>query len=125
MQHLISTQEFHLIGRKSYPAPALVTPGLISKFIAWCNLQQKNWFLWLGIALMAGIGTVLPLTLFAVICGADNNFTLWIIVCVINVPVLVVNLAGQPTKVTLPSLFFAWLIDAIVIAYCLFLFLMK
>jgi hypothetical protein len=124
MQQVISTQEFHVIDHRSYPAGTLVT-GFIRKFFAWCSLQEKNWFLWLGIALMAGIGTVLPLTLFAIVCGADNNFTLWVIVCVINVPVLIVNLAGQPTKVKLPVLFFAWFIDAIIIAYCLFLFLMR
>jgi hypothetical protein len=125
MQQAISTQQFQVIGHKSYRANALVTTGFITKFLAWCNLQEKNWFLWLGIALMVSIGTVVPLTLFAIICGANNDFTLWVIVCVTNVPVLVVNLAGQPTKVKLPVLFFAWFVDAIIIAYCLFLFLMR
>jgi hypothetical protein len=125
MQHVISTRGFHVFGHKSYPTGTLVTTGLIRQFITWCNLQEKNWFLWLGVTLMVGIGTVLPLTLFAIICCGHNNFTLWIIACIVNVPVFVISLAGQPTKVTLPALFFAWFIDAIVITYCLSLFLMR
>lgn len=96
--------------------------GLITNFFTWCNRQDKNRFLWLGIALLAGIGTVVPLTLFAIMIGANSNFTLWVITCIVNVPVLVVNLAAQPAKITLPVLFFAWITDALIMIYCMVLF---
>ena len=97
-------------------------PGFVSKFIAWCNYQEKNRFFWLGISLLGGIGAVLPLTLISVVFWANNNFTLWVIACVFNVPILVVNLAGQPEKVTLPTLFFASLINLIIVAYSVTMF---
>ena len=71
---------------------------------------------------MGGIGTIVPLTLMAKIAfWGHNDFNLWVITCVVNVPMLVVNLAAQPTKVTLPVMFSAWFIDLIVVLYCVFL----
>ena len=51
---------------------------------------------------MGHIGMVLPLTLLSILFLADNNFTLWIIVLCANMPVLALNLAAQPPKVTIP-----------------------
>lgn len=125
MQQFISTQKIHLTRNDSYATGTSVITGLISKFIAWCNMQERNQFLWLAITLVAGIGTILPLTLFAIVIGAHNSFALWITACIINVPILIVNLAAQPTKIKLPVLFFAWIVDAIIIIYCLALFFMR
>lgn len=95
--------------------------GAIEKYMNWAQSQEKNSFVWLAVAILGTIGAVLPLTLYAVInCG--NNFTLWIITCSVNVPVLALNLAAQPPKVTLPFLFFAWLTDFAIIAYCVVTF---
>ena len=113
MQQAISTQDMHAM-HNVYSTKE----GLIDRFIVWCNKQEENRFLWLGIALMGSVCTVLPLTLLAIVFGADNNFTLWIIACIINVPVLILNLAVQPTKFILPVMFFAWLADVLIIAYC-------
>lgn len=73
---------------------------------------------------MVNTGAVLPFTVMALsLIGISSHFALFIAVCCVNVPVLALNLAAQPTKVTLPSLFFAWLINAAVIAYCVTYFL--
>ena len=119
MQHVISTQKINLVRHDSYTTGNSAFVRLIKKFIAWCEAQESNRFLWLGIALLSGIGAVLPVTLSAIVFIGGNYMALWILACVVNVPVLVVNLADQPTKLTLPVLFFAWAVDAIIIAYCL------
>lgn len=123
MQQVISTH--NVIRRNSYGRHTLKTHGFVSRFTAWCNLQEENRLLWLGISIVGGIGTVLPLTLLSIVFCVNNNFTLWVIACAFNVPVLVVNLAVQPAKVTLPTLFFAWMIDAIIIAYSLTIFFLN
>lgn len=94
-------------------------PFLLDRFNAWLINQEENRLLWLSIAVLGGIGTVLPLTLMAVVFWANNNFSLWVITLCINVPVLIVNLAAQLPKVTLPVLFAAWFINAVIIFYCL------
>jgi len=123
MQQVISTGKIQLNHGLHTARPSIAT--LVNKFIAWCNMQETNRFRWLAIAVAGGIGTVLPLTLLAVVFGADNNFNLWVTACVINVPILIVSLAVQPMKVTLPVLFFAWFVDAIIIAYCVASFFVR
>ena len=121
MQHVISTR--HLVRNDSYLSGSSVM-ALIRKFMLWCEEQEKNRFFWMGLALMGGIGTVLPITLLAIVFGADNNCTLWVLACAVNVPILILNLAALPPKYTLPTLFFAWLMDAIIIAYCLVVYVL-
>jgi hypothetical protein len=119
MQELISSENIHLIER-SYKASAKTE--FLKNFFAWCERQEENRFFWMGIALFGLIGAVVPITLFAIYL-AGNNFNLWIITCAVNVPVLALNLAAQPPKVTLPALFIALLADAVLIAYSLAVFL--
>jgi hypothetical protein len=118
MLQAISSQSIHLAGHGTYTHK----DSLITKFFTWCNKQEERRFMWLSVALLIGIGTVLPLTLFAIMVGANSNFTLWVIASIVNVPILVVNLALQSTKATLPVLFVAWAIDALIIVYCAVLF---
>jgi hypothetical protein len=80
--------------------------------------------MWLGVSLMGGIGAIVPFTLLAIVFGAGNSFTLWVITCIVNVPILAVNLSAQPTKITLPVLFSAWVINAVIVAYCTLQFFM-
>lgn len=105
MQQVISTQEIHLTAPYFHTIRRSVTKGLINRFITWCDLEERNRFMWLGIAFMCGIGTVLPVTLSTIVFIGGNNLALWIIACTINVPILVVNLAAQTTKITLPTFF--------------------
>ena len=121
MQHVISTPNIQLLERKTYSS----RQSLLNRFITWCGSQEKNRFLWLGVALMGGIGTIVPLTLFAVVVWASNSFLLWLIVCSVNVPVLAVNLAAQPAKITIPVLFSAWMIDVAIVLFCAFKFFMQ
>src|SRR5215813_11615154 len=85
-------------------------------FITWCKGEEKNRFLWLGVALMGHIGMVLPLTLLSILFLADNNFALWVAVLCANMPVLALNLAAQPPKVTIPVMLTSLVIDIAVIA---------
>jgi hypothetical protein len=66
----------------------------------------------------------LPLTLLSVLFLAGNNFTLWIIVLSANMPVLALNLAAQPPKVTIPVLLASLIIDIVVIGVSGIMFLM-
>ena len=121
MEHVI-LQNIHAFGLETYSNPASVKTSLAARFSTWLNKQEENRFLWLGIALIGGIGAMLPLTLMAVVFLAANNFTLWIIAMTVNVPVLITNLSAQSVKVTVSVLLFSWLVNVIIIAYCAIVF---
>ena len=87
-------------------------------FIAWCEGQEENRILWMVLTYLGQIGLALPCAMAAIIFLGGNNFNLIMLTCLINVPVLAINLAAQPTKVTLPALFFALLADAVIIVSC-------
>jgi hypothetical protein len=95
--------------------------NIFTRFLSWCGAQESNRFLWLALSFFAQIGLTLPLTAYSIVFFGGNNLLLWIIIGAVNVPVLVLNLAALPTKTTLPFLFFGWLTQAIVIAYCIVL----
>ena len=93
--------------------------NVISKFFSWCDAQQENRFLWLAVTCFAQIGMTLPPTAYFILFFGGNNLLLWIIIAAVNVPALVLNLAALPTKTTLPFVFFSWLTQLAVIAYCI------
>ena len=93
--------------------------NIATRFLNWCEAQESNRFLWLALSFFLQIGMILPLTAYSIIFFGGNSFLLWIIVCTVNIPTLVLNLAALPTKTTLPFLFFAWFTEAVVILYCL------
>ena len=111
--------------KDNYVTHEVTKESLLNRFLAWCTRQEGSRLFWMGLALLGGIGTIVPVTLMAVVFFANNDFVLWVIVCTINVPVLILNLAAQPTKVTLPALFFAWAINALIIVYSIALFIIK
>lgn len=124
MQQVLSSQTFNTIHQDACETIAIAEKNLLERFISWCDAQEEKRFLWLAVGFIVNIGAVLPFTLLALILiGINNHFALLMIVCCVNVPVLALNLAAQPTKVTLPSLFLAWVINAAVIAYCISSFL--
>jgi len=112
MQEAIQT---HNISAFEANASTPTKESSLKKFFNWCNVQQENQFFWLGVSIFGLIGAVAPLTLLAVYFFADNNFTLWVIVCSVNVPVLALNLAAQPLKITIPTLLLSVIVDALVI----------
>jgi hypothetical protein len=112
MQEAIQTQNISAFEAND---SELTKKSSLKKFFNWCNTQQENQFFWLGVSIFGLIGAVAPLTLLAVYFFADNNFTLWVIVCSVNVPVLALNLAAQPLKITIPTLLLSLIVDASVI----------
>src|SRR4051812_24719121 len=95
------------------------SPSLITKFIHWCEGQQEDRLLWLGIAL-AGHGCIVtPLTVMAVLL-AGTNLTLFMLALIAMSISLVTNLAALPTKITIPALVLSVLMDVAIIIYCAF-----
>jgi hypothetical protein len=123
MQHVISPAEVtSFVAAQQRTTTKKAQVNVFSKFINWCEGQEENKMLWLVLSYLGQIGMALPCTLAAILFLGGNNFTLWIIACVINVPVLAINLAAQPTKITIPTLLFAWTVDVSIILYCASLF---
>ena len=92
--------------------------SVFNRFINWCEGQQKNRFIWLGLAL-AGHGCALtPITLFAVILSGNLIF-FWIMAIVAMMTALVTNLAALPTKYTIPAFLFSIVMDLVIIISCL------
>ena len=116
MQQTISSASFENILTSQTYVEKTSRVNALRRFVAWCEQQEKYQLLWLGIAIMGLIGKVLPLTLLSVLFLAGNNFTLWIIVLSANMPVLALNLAAQPPKVTIPVMIASLIIDIVVIA---------
>ena len=123
MQQIISSENIQTTFAPEAYLQKDTGAGIFKRFFKWCATQDDNKFLWLGVSLFGFIGGVVPLTLLSILYFADNNFTLWLIVCSVNVPVLALNLAAQPAKITLPTLFFSLLVNAAVIAFCFITFL--
>jgi|GEM_PF-462807 len=115
------TQNNPTITRQTVSIPASASAPSTSafgRFINWCDGQERNRFGWLAAAL-AGHGCALtPLTLFAIILSG-NNIVFWIMALVAMGATLVMNLAAQPTKVTIPVFLASIVIDLAIIAICL------
>jgi len=91
--------------------------SLFTRFMDWCERQNRNRIAWLAIAL-AGHGCVLtPITIFFIMMSG-NNFIFWPLAMGAMAVCLVVNLAALPTKITVPVFFVSVLIDLVVIANC-------
>jgi len=123
MQQTISSASFERILRTPAYVPKKTRTNSLRKFISWCDQQEKNRLLWLGIALMGHIGMIVPLTLLSVLFLASNNFALWIVVLCGNMPVLALNLAAQPPKVTIPVMLISLIINIVVIALSIVTFI--
>src|SRR5688572_23728818 len=92
--------------------------SVFTRFMNWCNGQQEDRLLWLGIAL-AGHGCVItPLTIMAVLLAGTNLF-LFVLALVAMGMALVTNLAALPTKITIPVFVLSILIDLAIIAACI------
>src|SRR6478735_8998738 len=123
MQHAISTAEVqNFIAVNQRVTVKKAQENVFSRFIDWCKQQEDSRMMWLGMSYLMQIGMALPCTLAAILFLGNNSFPLWIFACVINVPVLAINLAAQPTKFTIPTLFFAWAVNLMIILYCASLF---
>lgn len=89
-----------------------------SRFISWCEGQQKNHFIWLALALV-GHGCVLtPITLFAIILSGNFIF-FWMMAIIAMMSALVTNLSAMPTKYTIPVFLFSIVMDLVIIFSCI------
>lgn len=106
----------HAIGSTYGESRAQVS--LASRFLNWCDTQEKYRFGWLA-AIITGHGCVItPITLFAIILSG-NSFIFWAIALVAMAASLVANLAAMPTKITIPVFVFSLLIDLTIIVICI------
>lgn len=88
--------------------------SVFTKFMNWCEGQQENRMLWIGLAL-AGHGCILtPLTVMIVLFAGTNMFLFMLAIVAMGMA-LVTNLAALPTKVTIPIFFFSILLDVVIV----------
>lgn len=103
---------------------AKTSENVLTRFYKWTETQEEKRFFWLGVSLFGGIGAILPATLMSIFIFANNNFTYWIIACVVNVPVLTLNLAAQPPRITIPALIFSCVVSVAIIVLSVARFLL-
>jgi hypothetical protein len=114
------TIDMKAITHPSYK-PSYQTPirlNLFAKFINWCEGEEKNRLGWLALALTSHGCIITPLVVLAIV-SSGNNFILWITAMVAMGITLVVNLAAQPTKITIPTFLISILIDVAVVIACI------
>lgn len=91
------------------------TTSLYSKFVLWTAGQERNRFMWLGIALGVHGCFLTPLTIFAVLLsGAPFAFVIAALGAMALA--LVTNLAALPTKFTIPAFVLSIVADVLIIA---------
>jgi len=88
-----------------------------TKFIIWCDSQEKYKLGWLGASLTLHGCVLTILTMFAVVLSG-NHFIFWPFIIGAMGVTLVVNLAAMPTRVTIPIFFFSVLLDLMIIVSC-------
>ena len=93
--------------------------SLLKKFMSWCEDQQTNRLLWLGVALTAHGCIITPITIMAVLF-AGNSLFLFILALIAMGASLVTNLSAMPTKITIPVFILSTLIDIAIIFLCMF-----
>ena len=94
--------------------------SLLSKFVKWCEGQQKYRLLWSGISLAALGSMFTPLTVF-VVMHFGNPLPLFVLAIAAMGMTLVTNLAALPTKITIPLFICSILIDLAIIITCMVL----
>jgi len=114
----MATTTFHQTIAAGY-ADKTSKVSLYARFINWCNGQENNRLMWLGIALMAHGCIITPITIVMILLAGTNLF-LFVLALVAMVATLVVNLAALPTKITIPVFVLSTLIDIAIIFSCAF-----
>ena len=112
------------VNEEKYTTTKATTSSRYQRFSTWCTNQEEHRILWLALTFLGLIGVAVPCTLISILTMANNNFTLWMIVCAVNVPVMAISLAAQPTKITIPALLAAYAIDFTIVLYCAAWYLM-
>lgn len=125
MQHIIAHRKLSdIIASVVHQSnEAHVNP--FTKFFAWCNAQEHNRLLWMAFTFCGFMLLALPCTALPYLLLNENNLNLWILTLVINVPLIALSLAAQPTKIILPALFISWMADAIIILTTIITFIVR
>jgi hypothetical protein len=89
--------------------------SIISRFIAWCESQQKHQYGWLAAILAAHGCVITPITVLCVAMGS-NSIALWATAIGAMGASLITNLAALPTKITIPVFVTSIFIDIVIIA---------
>jgi hypothetical protein len=97
-----------------------VHSSLWTRFITYCEAQENNRLLWLGIILAVHGCALTPITVMATLF-AGPNFALFMISMIAMGIALVTNLAAMPTKITIPAFAISVVIDIAVLFSCVFL----
>ena len=93
--------------------------SIVSRFISWCEGQEKYRFGWLGLILAVHGCVITPITLFTILMSG-NNIALWGIAMGAMAMSLITNLAALPTKITIPVFIFSIIVDLAIIGSSLF-----
>ena len=89
-------------------------PSLYFRFITWAAGQEKNRFMWLGLALFAHGCVLTPLTMFVVLI-TGSSFLFAMAALGAMALSLVVNLAALPAKITVPAFLASIVLDVVLI----------
>ena len=112
----METTVFNQTFAESY-ATSIPKSSVFARFVNWCEGQQDNRILWIGIAL-AGHGCVItPLTIMIVLL-TGNSLALFVLATAAMGMALVTNLAALPTKITIPVFVLSLIIDIGIIITC-------
>lgn len=84
----------------------------------WCESQQENRLLWLGLALTGQGAVLMPLTVAAVLLTGFRFDFLMVALAAIALAV-VTNLAALPTKITIPAFLLGIVMDLVVLTSCI------
>jgi hypothetical protein len=126
MQQVLSHRKIsNVLASDTYKHTQKAKANAFTRLFAWCETQEHNRFLWMALALSGLMVLVIPSTALPYLLSGTTDLNLWILTCVINVPVIVLSLATQPTKIILPALFISWIADVLIILGYFIMFLMK
>lgn len=108
IQHTVSTSFDHSTTEKN----------MWKRFINWADGQEEYRFGWAAFAI-AGHGCVFTIITVGIIIMTGNNFIFWPIAITAMATSLITNLAGMPTRITIPTLLITVLVDVAIIVICL------
>ncbi len=92
-------------------------PSLVARFFDWCDQQQKYWLMWLAFSLVLHGCVLIPLTFISVLL-AGGDMMLFAAALAVVAASVVTNLAGLPTRVTIPVFILTFFTDIIIIIGC-------
>lgn len=90
------------------------------RFMNYCQGQENNRLLWLGVILMVHGCILTPITVFVTL-AAGPSFSLFMAAIVAMAIALVTNLAAMPTRITIPAFAISIVIDIAILVSCVFL----